>query len=149
VAKARTGLTVQVKIDGVYQTLAALAKLPKEATNELRDAALTLSKKLAGYAAAAGRAEGSQAALVATTVAARRDRVPVITAGGPKRLGRNRAPAWKLLFGSEFGSNYYRQFGKPHSASYWFFETVETEQGVIADEWSQAADRVVQKFGGI
>lgn len=145
---AKTGLTVQVKISGLAPTLRALSALPKDAQNELRDASLALSRKLAASAAAAGRAEGRQAALVASTVKARRDRVPTIEAGGTSRLGRNRKPAYKLLFGSEFGSNFYLQFGKPHvSGSYWFLDTVDREQATIAAEWQAAADRVLSEFG--
>lgn len=149
--RGKTGLTVQVNVSGVREVLAALQKLPKDAQKEIRDRSLVLANKLAGSAIAAGRGEGSQAALVASTVKARRDRVPVIEAGGTTRLGRNRAPAFKLLFGSEFGSNYYRQFGKPHlgSGSYWFLDTVEREQATIMQEWSGAADEVIRKFGGI
>lgn len=150
-ARKKTGLTVQVRIDGLRQVLAALNQLPKDADVEIRAAAKALADSLALEAQQAGRLEGRQAALVATTVKAGRDRVPVITAGGPKRLGRNRAPAYKLLFGSEFGSNYYRQFGKPHlsGGSYWFFETVDAEQAQISKAWLDAADAIVEKFGGI
>lgn len=148
-AKTRTGLTVNIKISGLRPTLMAISKLPKDAQDEIRDASLDLSRELAVSAAAAGRMEGTQAALVASTVAARRDRVPVITAGGSRRLGRRRKPAYKLLFGSEFGSNFYRQFGKPHlgAHSYWFLDTVDREQATIASRWSEAADNVVRRFG--
>lgn len=148
---ARNNLVVSIKVDGIRETLSAFARLPKDAQNEIRDASLELARQLAGSAAAAGHAEGSQASLVATTVKPRRDRVPVIEAGGSKRLGRNKKPAFKLLFGSEFGSNYYRQFGKPHlgSGSYWFFDTVDREQAAITTEWSKAADNVVRRFGGL
>lgn len=147
--RARTGLTVTISATGIRPTLAAIAKLPKDAQNELRAAALELSQELAASAQAAGRAEGSQAALVASTVKARRDRVPVVDAGGTTRLGRNRKPAYKLLFGSEFGSNFYEQFGKPHigSGSYWFFDTVEREQARITARWQEAADRTIRRFG--
>lgn len=147
---ARSGLTVTVHIDGVRETLAALRKLPKDASNELREAALEISKELAAAATASGRREGAQAALVATTVKARRDRVPVVQAGGTKRLGRNRAPAYKLLFGSEFGADRFEQF-KPHvgRGSYWFFRTVEDQQVEIAERWLQAADEIIAKFSEV
>jgi hypothetical protein len=144
---AKKTVTLTVKIDGVRETLKAFGKLPKDANIELRAAALELSKQLASAAAASGRAEGSQAGLVATTVKAAKDRVPVVTAGGVKRLGRNRKPAYKLLFGSEFGSDQYEQF-KPHlgAGSYWFFRTVEDEQTAIAAAWTKAADEIIRKF---
>jgi hypothetical protein len=146
---AKTGLTVNMRIDGLRETIAALNKLPKDASTELRAAALELSKKLATAAAESGRGEGGQAALVAKTVRAAKDRVPVVQAGGTRKLGRNREPAYKLLFGSEFGANRYPQY-RPHlgRGSYWFFRTIEDEQVTIAAEWLEAADAIIEKFGG-
>lgn len=142
------GLTINIRIDGLHETLRALNKLPKDANLELKEAAVALSRKLATAAKASGAREGSQAALVASTVRAARDRVPVVVAGGNKRLGRNKAPAYKLLFGSEFGSNRYQQFHKPHigKGSYWFFKTIEDHQVEIAKEWMDAADEIIRKF---
>lgn len=145
----KTGLTVQIRVTGIRETLSALSRLDKMAQHEIREASLDLARELAASAQNAARGEGSQSALLAQTVKAARDRVPVITAGGTTRLGRNRKPAWKLLFGAEFGSNYYLQFGKPHlgGGSYWFFDTVEREQGQITDRWQQAADEIIRRFG--
>lgn len=147
---ASKDLLVTVHIDGVREVLAALRSLPKDASNELRAAALDISKEIAEAAAASGRQEGSQAALVAKTVKARRDRVPVVVAGGNRKLGSNKAPAYKLLFGSEFGANRYEQY-RPHlgRGSYWFFRTIEDEQVQIAERWLKAADEIVRKFGGV
>jgi hypothetical protein len=147
-ARQKTGLTINVSIVGLQETLRALRNLPKDATVEMREAAQKLSTDLAKEVAAAGRAEGSQAALVSTTVKAMKDRVPVIQAGGAKKLGRNKKPAYKLLFGSEFGSNYYEQFGKPHigNDSYWFFKTVDENQVEISAAWLEAADEIINKF---
>lgn len=147
---AKTSLTVNIKIDGVRETLAAISKLPKDAQNALRDAAKDLSEDMAVAVRASAVAEGSQAALLAVTVKASRDRVPVVAAGGTKRLGRNRKPAYKMLFGSEFGANRYEQF-KPHIGTdgYWFFPTIEEESPAIADRWLKAADDVVERFGGV
>lgn len=145
---AKTALTVNVRIDGVRQTLAAFRDLPKDANDALRDKSMELAQTLAGKVAADARSEGRQAAILAATVAARRDRVPVVVAGGTKRIGRNRKPAFKLLFGSVFGSNRLKQF-KPHygQASYWFFDTVEAEQDEIAAAWRKVADDLIAKFG--
>lgn len=144
---AKTSLTIKVRIDGLNETLRALRNLPKEANQEIRQAALELSKKLAEAARQSGREEGSQAALVATTVKAARDRVPVVQAGGTKRLGSNKKPAFKLLFGSEFGADRYEQY-RPHigTDSYWFFRTIEDESVTIAAEWQEAADEIIRKF---
>lgn len=159
---AGTTLTVTVRIDGLRETLDAFQHLPRDASNELRDRSVELAETIAEKARAAGKAEGRQAALVATTVRPARDRVPAVQAGGARRLGRHRAPAYGLLFGSEFGMNRrsgwyaapqyegtgrYSQY-KPHRGQrgYWFFPTVEGEQDRINREWNQAADAVVRRF---
>lgn len=145
---ANQNLTIKIHIDGLRETLRALTNLPKEAGVEIREAAAELSKKLATAAGASGRREGRQAALVASTVKPARDRVPVVVAGGTKRIGSRRKPAFKLLFGSEFGANRYRQY-RPHlgKGSYWFFRTIEDEQVTISAEWLKAADEIIEKFG--
>lgn len=144
---AKDTLTVTVRIDGLFETLRALSKLPKDAQNELRTKTLVLSKELAARAVASGVREGSQAALVSTTVKARRDRVPVIVAGGMKRLGSNRKPAFKLLFGSEFGAHVLKQY-KRHigNDSYWFFKTVKENERYISDAWNEVADSIINDF---
>lgn len=147
---AKKDLTVKVRIDGLRETIAALSRLPKDANDEIRAAATALAKDMAVVAAAAGRVEGRQAALVAVTVKAGRDRVPVVNAGGTRRLGSNRAPAYKLLFGSEFGANFYKQY-RPHvgSGSYWFFQTIDDQQAEISAAWLAAADEIIEKFGAL
>lgn len=147
---AKTSLTVTVHIDGVKETLAKLNQLPKEANAALRDHAGELAGFLARKAEGAARGDRSpQAKRVAATVTVKRDRVPVIQAGGSKRIASSRVPAYKLLFGSEFGSNNLRQFGKRHTGTQgsWFFGTVEDYASEIADAWNEAADEVVEHFG--
>lgn len=145
---AKRTLTINVGAAGVRETLAAFNRLPKEASAELRAAAEDLARLLAVKARAAGTAEGAQAALVADTVKTARDRVPVVTAGGSKRLGSRRKPAWKLLFGSEFGSNRFTQFPHAHQGrdGIWFFPTIERNAGPIIRRWNEAADRILAAF---
>lgn len=145
---AKSQLTVSISTAGVRETLRAFNGLPKNAADELRAAALDLARELAVSAAAAATAEGSQAALVAATVKAARDRVPAVLAGGAKRLGSRRKPAWKLLFGSEFGSNRFKQFPRTHvgNSGIWFFPTIEAEGPRIVRRWQQAADDIIRAF---
>lgn len=146
------GLVVTVRISGVRETLGAFALLPRQASDELRDASQKIAQAMQGRIQAAARIEGRQASILAPTVKARRDRVPAVQAGGAKRIGRRHKPAYKLLFGSEFGASQsgrysLRQF-KPHlgAGSYWFFRTVEDDQAVIDREWNAAADEVIRRF---
>lgn len=158
---AKQTLTVKVHVTGVRETLAAFRRLPKDASNELRDAAGHIAQVLV-VAAKANAQIDPQSAAVGTTVKVARDRVPAVTAGGAKRVTSSRAPAWALLFGSEFGANgrygWYgasryadspaRQYA-PHQGQRgrWFFPAVEDRQAQIAAEWRKAADNIVRKFG--
>jgi len=143
---AKTALTVKMQIEGVRETLRAFSVLPKEAQDALRDRSQELSKLLAAKLKVAASADSRQAALMATTVKANRDRVPSITAGGTRKVGRNKVPAYKILFGSEFGSNHLKQF-RPHQADgYWFFAVVKRDAADIARAWQQAADDVAAAF---
>lgn len=140
-------LTITVSTPGLRGTLAAFQRLPKSASDALRDQSLELARTLAVKVAAAGRADSPQSALMAPTVVARRDRVPVIVAGGTRRVGSRRKPAYKILFGSEFGSTHLPQF-RPHlgRGSYWFFETVYDSQPQIMAAWNAAADTIVSDW---
>lgn len=157
----RETLTVKVRIDGLRETLAVLRYLPTEATKSLRDRTLDLSRSLAAQIQAAAVSEGSQAALVAPTVKASYDRVPAVTAGGNRRVGKKRVQAHQVLFGSEFGQNrrtgwyFSRQYVnargrqyKPHLGqhSYWFFRTVERNQREIATAWNKVATDITREF---
>lgn len=147
----KTGLTIKVQIDGVHETLRAFRDLPKDATDRLRERSAELASTLAlDVKADARSAPSPQAALVAQTVRVRRDRVPALVAGGTKRLGVNRVPAYKLLFGSEFGSDHYDQFRLRHQGQEgsWFFPVVEREAAAIAAAWTAAADDIIRDFEG-
>lgn len=146
---AKTSLTVSMHVEGVRDTLAAFRDLPKDASTQLREQTLKLTSTLAERARAEGMTDAApQSPLVASTVKAVKDRAPVITVGGTKRLGRNKKPAYKLLFGSVFGSNRYAQFGRPHRGreSYWFFDLVETEAPTIGRAWQRVANAIVRDF---
>lgn len=145
----KTSVTLSLRIDGLKQTLQAFNRLEKDANTALREASFALSQLLASRVQSAAQAEGAQAVLLAPTVKAMRDRAPFIQAGGTRRVGRNKVPAFKVLFGSEFGSNQLRQF-KPHRGrlGYWAFPTVEANQAEISAKWNEAADDLLRKFEG-
>lgn len=147
-ATSNKPLTVKVHITGVRETLAAFRQLPKDATVELRESAGRIAEMLAGAARARGMASSKQSALVAPTVRVMRDRVPVVQVGGSSQVGTRHTPAWRILFGAEFGARSYRQFRRHRgSKGYWFFSTIEGNEARIAAEWNEAADRIIQKWG--
>lgn len=158
---AKTALVVKVHIDGVRQILRALSVLPKDAQNAIRDHSQALARKLAIKAVVDVSLHGGpQGPNLSTTVKAVRDRVPAIQVGGTRRLGRHRAPAYGMLFGSVFGMNGRsgwfsaaryasaagRQYRPHEGGAYAFFPLVEREAPTIAREWHAAVDDVVRKF---
>lgn len=140
-----------IRVEGATQTLAAFKALPKEASAELRVAAMRLSELFAEKLRAAGEREGRQAAKLAATVKPKRDRVPAFEIGGTKRVFRGRKDgsgreAFQALFGSEFGG---RGHGfKPHrgAAGYWIWPTILEGQDEAAKAWREAADDIIARF---
>ncbi|MBB5982419.1 hypothetical protein [Kribbella solani] len=144
-----------MKITGARETLAAFRKLPKDATVALRDANTRISQDLALRIRLAAETANGQSALVAPTVKAKRDRVPSVQAGGKKRAGkqarrsRGQRPTTvsDLIYGSNFGANFLKQFPKPTQPDHWFFDTVESNQELIERQWLKAVDDVLGKWG--
>lgn len=152
------GIAVRLRITGARETLAAFRQLPKDASKELRDANQQISTDLADKIRAAAESSSPQSAAVAPSIKARRDRVPSITAGGGRLAtkqrrrsrGQAKTTAGKLVFGANFGASYLKQFRRHSGAGeddYWFFRTVEDNEARIVDEWTQAADRVLNQWG--
>lgn len=148
-AGGKQQLTIGIRIDGARETLAAFRRLPREASEALRQRSGELAASLAGKVAGAARSDSPQSALMAPTVKARRDRVPVIEAGGATRVGSRATPAFKILFGSEFGARQWRQF-RPHLGrdSYWMFRTVDENETQIAAAWELVVVDIRRDFGG-
>lgn len=144
---SKTALTVSIRIDGARETLAAFRRLPKEASDSLRQRSMELAQVLVTRVAAGARADSPQSALMAPTVKVARDRVPAITAGGSTRVGRNLVPAYKIIFGSEFGSTTLRQY-RPHlgRGSYWLWKTVQQNETEIGAAWDRVAQDIVRSF---
>lgn len=149
---AAQAITFTFAVDGLREVLDAFNRLPKEANAELREAAGRIAALLAVSIQAAAAAEGRQAARLGDTVKVRRDRVPSVQIGGTRRLFHGRKDgtgreAFRVLFGSEFGSNTGHGFKRHRGQQgYWIFPTVERKQSQIADEWLAAADRIVADF---
>ncbi len=158
-AEQANSLAIRMRLEGADDVLRAIKGLPKDATRELRQASLTLSKSLAQDIAQAGRRRGGQAALIAGTAKAKFDRVPAVKVGGSAKRGRHRTPASDLLIGSEFGhggqggrglkSRNYAPHGFTPRASpggLWIYPTVRRKEADIAKAWLEAAEAVVAKF---
>jgi hypothetical protein len=142
-------LTVSISVYGVRETVAAFDKLPRTARREIAESNLAIAQSLVPRLRFEAATLGGQGPLLGPTVTALRDRrVPVISAGGSTPVGRNRKPAYKLLFGFEFGSDRYGQFRRHlgGGGSYWLFRTVFDNQAEMMRKWFKATDRIIAEW---
>lgn len=131
----------------------ALRRLPKEATAELRDASRRVADMVAMHAAQRAYSLGGVAALVAPTLKASRDRVPVVKMGGSAKLpafgngwehsrSGARQSTGDLIWGAEFGGRgrpSTQQF-LPHlgQVGYFLWPTVRDDGDEIHEAYSEA-----------
>lgn len=145
--RQRKPLTIAVQITGLHETLTALRGVPKEANAELRDAAGRLAEDMLGWVRREARGN-PQATAVAATAKVARDRLPAIQLGGTTRITSTRAPAWKILFGANFGARRFHQF-RPWAGrgrDYFVWRAVEAHAVEIADRWLAAADGIIRRI---
>ncbi len=155
-------LTVHSHLQGAREAIAVLSVLPKDAEVQLKNASEQISKYIAQVARGdAVTGGGPQGSLLAPTVRAVRGRTPTVQVGGSKRVGRRRAPAYGVLYGSVFGANgRYGWYGRPRyrpsagrqyrphggQSAYWFFPLLESQRPAINRWFDRAADKVVRDW---
>jgi hypothetical protein len=122
----------------------ALARLPKEASAHIRDASKAIAEHVADKAAGRARDMGGPAGLVADSIKATRDRVPVVKMGGAKRIrpGSPTQTIGNLIWGAEFGGRARprtQQF-LPHKGTtgYFLWPTVRGDRDYIMERYSGA-----------
>lgn len=128
--------------------------MDKEASGELRNEVASISKW-----SAQGIIESSyqapyprQAAKVAATVRANRDRIPNVTIGGNRSRYSGGAVAGMTLFGTEFGArgtfpNGGRRFPFKDYRGLWIYKALREQQPEITRRWKQAVDKVLDNWG--
>ena len=151
-SSTRKPLVISIRLTGARETLAAFRQFPKEASDELRKAAGEIADNMVGWIKAGAAADSRQSRFVAQTTKRMTDRVPVVQVGGTKSITDSqghRAPAYKVLFGANFGSSRYPQFrahrgkGQP---DYFIWSNIEGHQAEIDRRWNEAADRTIAKW---
>lgn len=130
-ARGRTTGGLSVEIDGLLETLKATQgverALRSEVNAELRGAARTCAGRLVEWLKAAAAACGVPVApLVARSIRVKSDRIPVVSIGGARRVGRHGTYAGVLAWGSEQGpKGAPNRFAvAPKLAGYWIGPTV-------------------------
>lgn len=167
--------SIEVEPAALKNLIQTLNLLDKETQNEIRDAALPLSKRLAGQLLQFSQsAPAPQTKLVAQTIAAKRDRLIRVDIGGPKKVGRkyggemsksgkgskvkqSAAPAGALLWGTEYGSGqgtdslgraYTNRFKAPRNKrGYWIAPAVDYYTPIVAKEYIDLIQSVIKKAG--
>jgi hypothetical protein len=143
---ARRVLTVTIRITGIREVIRATSKWPDDAQAEIQDASLRIADVVAGHIRTAAHTN-AQSALIAPSIRVMKGNAPIIQAGGSGRVGRNNVPAYKVLFGSEFGSHALKQYRAFNSSGYWFFVTVKADTDFIGREYLAAVDATNRKWG--
>lgn len=159
-----------VSLKNLLQTL---NKLDKDTQNEVRDAALPLSMRLAGQLKQfADSAPSPQTKLVAESITAKRDRLIRVDVGGTKKVGRkyggesrgkgkkvkqSAAPAGALLWGTEYGSSrgtdsagraYTDRFkASRNKGGYWIAPAVEYYTPIVAREYIEIIQKIIKREG--
>jgi hypothetical protein len=145
---------VGVHVEGLDETLRAFNRYGKEANKELRQAAGAEVDRILPALTLAATAAGGQAALTSTSVRRRSDRVPVILAGGSRRLSpggsKRKVTAGDVFFGAEFGGGgrtTTRQFPpyRGHTG-YWFWPTLRHHLPELRRRYIRALDELAARW---
>jgi len=146
-----------VELEGMQETIGAVRSLERdlrrETNRELRSAAGECARSLVERLHVAAAASGVPVAQrVARSLKVKSDRLPVVSIGGTRRVGRSGAIAAKLLWGSEHGpadGADRNRFGVGRDTSgYWIAPTVERFASSSAiDVYRRAVYRILHKSG--
>jgi hypothetical protein len=166
-------IAITVEPRALQDLISTLRLLDKETSQEVRDKAQPMSKKLAQAltVAAAFSAAPPQAILVARSISTPRDRLIRVDVGGSKKVGRpyggqrnergrvtgrQSAPAGALLWGSEHGSrggvdragrNQGKRFVKPYNKDgYWINPTIDANIQDVANEYTDMLKAIVRRL---
>lgn len=150
---AGSGIRLSVAPKDLRGLIYAINQMDKEASTDLRNQVASISKWSAqGIIASSYQAVyPEQAARVAFTVRANRDRIPNVTIGGYKGRYSGGAVAGQTLFGSEFGArgtfpNGGRRFPFKDRRGLWIYKALREMQPEITRRWKQAVDKVLDNW---
>jgi len=174
-ASAKGVFAIEVEPASLRNLIQTLNMLDKETQQEIRSAALPLSKRLAGQLLMFSQSAPSpQTKLVAQSIAPKRDRLIRVDIGGTKHVGRKyggessksskgkkvrqqSAPAGALLWGTEFGSHrgvdragraYTDRFKAPaRKSGYWITPAVDYYTPIVAKEYIEIFNFIVKRVG--
>ncbi len=145
-------MKVQVKVEGLDETLRAFNKYGKDANRELRQAAGGHVDRIVGMLNTAAANAGKGAGLSAGSVKRKSDRVPALTAGGSRKVksSTGKVTAGDVFFGYEFGGGRRpttQQFppwlGR---TGYWFWPLLRREMPALRRAYLKTLDELAAKW---
>jgi len=149
--------TVDLYVDGLNEVLRAFKALPKEASDELRNASTVIAERhmVPAWKNAALYGAGVWGQKIADSVRVRRDRVPAVQIGANRRAFSGGATPTMVRAPSNLGQagRWYtkpeeeRTFA-PFEQTDWMSQ-VRAYQPAAIREWGQAVDRIVSRWDGI
>lgn len=167
-ARNQTSISAGVVVEGLAETLKALNRLDKAGKDAVKDQVQKVANLLAREIAAAGNSRSTRDAWVASSVRAKRDRLPVVLIGSAKRMPvsrRGQGPrASDLMFGMEFGSrggtdNPTSRGGRPGwrfpaetppkkrgNVGTWIFPTATAQQPRVVSLWAEALEKAARDW---
>jgi len=146
--------TVDLYVDGLNEVLRAFRNLPKEASNELRNASTVIAERhmVPAWRTAALYGAGVWGQKISDSVRVRRDRVPAVQIGSNRKAFSGGATPTMVRAPSNLGPAG-RWYAKPEGErSFAPFEQtdwmshVRAYQPAAIREWGQAVDRIVAKW---
>ena len=162
----KTTMSMKLDMSDYRGMLKALSVMDKEAQMGLKDDVASISRWTAQgiVYASYGALMPKQAAIVAQTVRANRDRLPNVTIGGAKGRASGGANAGQLLFGNEFGGErnaYGNKTAFPNGGyrfperspregrgnkGWWIFPSLVEMQPTIRKRWEEAVNKVMDNW---
>lgn len=148
---------ISIKVDDYEfrKLLATFGKMDDMARNDMKkiaeDLSIQASKFVTSYAYNAPNPAQANAIMKSLKIN-NKDKAPNFTVGGKTKVARSGVSAGRILFGTEFGSNKYKQF-PPRSPSKgrgnrgWFiFIALERFQPIIANKWLLGYGKIADEW---
>jgi hypothetical protein len=144
-ARARAQSDTVTEIKGLPQLLRVLNKIPKDLQAEVRDASGEIAADL--VSGAQNAAHTPLQLKVAGALKVKRDRVPVVRAGGKTSDG---TPVKDLFYGAEFGGgrrSTTQQFPTHRGRlGYFLYPTARARGRKYAEKWAEAVDKAFKDW---
>ena len=141
-----SGGFVGAEVDGLRELLRTLNKAPRELGRQLRQESKQLAEGVAADARRRASRANRQAAAAAPSIRAVADRVPAIRFGGAKRVtSSGTTKAGDIIFGSDWGSNRFRQFPKPAKDGRVIWPASVAGREEVGEAWLDAIERIYRR----